>query len=219
MSGFACRGCGCVLPPRERKRGRVREWCSERCRQRARRERAGSFVRSGDPDRVCLECGASFVAAHSRHRFCSHRCAYTHREKAKPRNPDWAAGRRSFRMFPCCACGAEFWTAASKALCPTCKADREKAHSRRKNARRRGARVGIRYTLNQIGERDGWRCHICRRAVDRTLPGSRYMGPTIDHLVPLSDGGVDEPSNVALAHRACNMKRGARGVAQLRLTG
>jgi 5-methylcytosine-specific restriction endonuclease McrA len=33
------------------------------------------------------------------------------------------------------------------------------------------------------------------------------------------DGGTHTWDNVALAHRSCNLKRGAGGVAQLRLVG
>ena len=35
--------------------------------------------------------------------------------------------------------------------------------------------------------------------------------PTIDHIVPLADGGDDIKANVRLAHFLCNSRRGARG--------
>lgn len=92
-------------------------------------------------------------------------------------------------------------------------------NNRRKNNKRRTTRVGVRYTLTEIGDRDGWKCHLCRKAVDKTLPGTAQMGPTIDHLIPISAGGEDSEPNVALAHRKCNCARGAKGAAQLRLTG
>lgn len=91
--------------------------------------------------------------------------------------------------------------------------------NRRKNLKRRQAKIGIRYTREGIGDRDGWRCHLCAKKVNRTLPGTHPKGPTIDHLIPIADGGVDEPANVALAHRQCNVTRRDKGVAQLRLTG
>jgi 5-methylcytosine-specific restriction endonuclease McrA len=95
------------------------------------------------------------------------------------------------------------------------------ADASQKNHRRRlksQAQI-VKYTLEQIGERDGWKCHLCRKRVQRTLPGSVPMGPTIDHLVPLSRGGDDTPANVALAHRKCNVARGTRGTVQLLLVG
>lgn len=71
-----------------------------------------------------------------------------------------------------------------------------------------------------LGERDGWRCHLCGRKVQRR-PGTaeRPLGATVDHLIPLADDGEHIWSNVALAHRRCNTSRGAGGRAQLRLVG
>jgi 5-methylcytosine-specific restriction endonuclease McrA len=76
---------------------------------------------------------------------------------------------------------------------------------------------GIPYTESYIFDRDGGRCHICARCVDPTLSGNAPMGPTIDHLIPCAEGGIDGAENVALAHRACNVNRNTGGVAQLRL--
>jgi 5-methylcytosine-specific restriction endonuclease McrA len=36
------------------------------------------------------------------------------------------------------------------------------------------------------------------------------MGGTVDHLVPIVDGGQHVWSNVALAHRICNLARGSK---------
>lgn len=74
-------------------------------------------------------------------------------------------------------------------------------------------------TLAELGERDGWRCHLCRLRVDRTLTSPHPMSGTFDHLIPVADGGTDAPINLALAHRHCNTRRGRRGLAQLLLVG
>jgi 5-methylcytosine-specific restriction endonuclease McrA len=70
-----------------------------------------------------------------------------------------------------------------------------------------------------LGRRDGWRCHICRRKVNPALPYQHRRAGTRDHLIPIRDGGDDSPGNLALAHRSCNSRRGARGHAQLLLIG
>ncbi len=43
-------------------------------------------------------------------------------------------------------------------------------------------------------------CHLC---------GSPFVNeqPTVDHLIPRGIGGKDSISNLAVAHRSCNMKR------------
>lgn len=58
--------------------------------------------------------------------------------------------------------------------------------------------------------RDGGICHLCGQ------PGA----DTADHLIPYSQGGSDDPSNLAAAHHNtppyCNRVRGDRGIEQAR---
>lgn len=89
----------------------------------------------------------------------------------------------------------------------------------RRHMRRRAQTHGKPFRFDAIAERDGWRCHLCGRRIDPTISRRHPMGATIDHLVPIAAGGGDEPENVALAHRDCNIRRGTKGIAQLRLVG
>lgn len=103
--------------------------------------------------------------------------------------------------------------------CP-CVQARRRAHYRAKNSARRGLLPPSRVlTIEELGERDGWRCHLCRRQVNRNLRSPHPRSPTFDHLIPVSRDGTDEPENLALAHRVCNTRRGVRGVVQLALIG
>lgn len=68
-------------------------------------------------------------------------------------------------------------------------------------------------TVAVLGKRDGWTCHLCRAAVP---PGAAYPDPesgSIDHIVPVSDGGLHTLENVALAHLRCNVQRGRKAIA------
>jgi hypothetical protein len=59
--------------------------------------------------------------------------------------------------------------------------------------------------------RDKSICHICKKPV-------RKVDITLDHLIPLSQGGPHTAQNLAVAHFSCNSRRGAgRLPAQLRL--
>jgi 5-methylcytosine-specific restriction endonuclease McrA len=105
-------------------------------------------------------------------------------------------------------------------------ADREEARlerGRRKNHKRRAKLAGVEsdlYTLAEISERDAGRCGICRRLVGTTHDWPHPKSPSIDHIIPLSEGGDDSRANVQLAHLGCNVKKGARAVGeQLRLVG
>lgn len=94
-----------------------------------------------------------------------------------------------------------------------------RAAHRRRYERRKANTVGRKYNLAEVAERDGHRCHICKKPVDMSLSGRDPWGPTADHLIPVASNGGDDPENIALAHRDCNIRRGVGGVAQLRLVG
>jgi 5-methylcytosine-specific restriction endonuclease McrA len=87
-----------------------------------------------------------------------------------------------------------------------------RAKARSYQARSRAAVRGTPYTRAEIARRDGGECHLCGLRVDLSLSGHHQMGPTIDHVIPLSLGGVDGAENVALAHWICNARRGARPI-------
>ncbi|MFD7609705.1 HNH endonuclease [Streptomyces sp. NPDC059828] len=95
---------------------------------------------------------------------------------------------------------------------------RDRYHRRR--AQKKETSTGEAVLLAEIAERDGWRCHICQKAVDPGLVWPHSMSPSLDHVVPLSKGGPHEPRNVRLSHVRCNTARGNRGGGeQLLLTG
>lgn len=72
---------------------------------------------------------------------------------------------------------------------------------REKSQRRFVVPKPVRYA---IYERDGWRCQLCRKKVDPTLSHNAKWGPSLDHVVPRTQGGADTPDNLQLAHRHCN---------------
>ena len=58
-----------------------------------------------------------------------------------------------------------------------------------------------------IKARDGYVCHYCKQT------GDAQYGPDgrpwhIDHLIPVSRGGTDEPSNLVVACATCNIDKG-----------
>lgn len=101
--------------------------------------------------------------------------------------------------------------------CQPCSQIANRAIDARKNHKRRAA-GRIEMSIRDLANRDGERCHLCRRKIDTTLPGTAKWGATIDHILPVSCGGTNEASNLALAHRHCNTARGNRQPAQMLLT-
>jgi len=165
----------------------------------------------------CSRCGWLFQPHITNQMYCSQACVSGHPRASRVVHygecPDCgknytcsAVGRNPGSGFRCKPCGAahkrELW--------------RQKNRKRKLAAKQRDPLVGH-YTLKSLAERDGCRCHLCGKAVNMSLSGLHRLGPTVDHLVPLSSGGTDDAVNVALAHRICNIKRQDHGPAQLRL--
>lgn len=73
-------------------------------------------------------------------------------------------------------------------------------------SRRHFPRVRYRAKL-AIAARDGWRCGICRAAIDPALRWPHPGSLSIDHIDP---HGAHEPANWQASHLACNVEKGAR---------
>lgn len=65
-------------------------------------------------------------------------------------------------------------------------------------------------TVSELALRDGTNCSICGEPVDLALHFPDLMYPSVDHVVPRSKGGEDEPHNCQLAHLRCNMSKSDR---------
>lgn len=66
--------------------------------------------------------------------------------------------------------------------------------------------------LDEVGERDGWRCWLCDEVVDSAMSVNDPRGPSIDSITTKAkskSGGGSGVGTERLAHRACNTKKGA----------
>lgn len=204
MDDATCASSTCRQPVVDR--GAHAKYCSATCRQREReRRRSGYYKRP----RSCDHCLGPLITSDARKRMCDE----CRDHELGRRWRQWAIAWKS-----CLECGEGFWSSHMhrRLFCSiTCS---NRSRNRDKNHRRRAAVAGgERIVLRELCERDRWRCHLCLRAVPRSVGAQHRLAPTIDHLVPLSSGGAHAWLNVALAHRECNIRRGANGEAQLRL--
>lgn len=86
--------------------------------------------------------------------------------------------------------------------------------------RRRAAKRSVeveRFKDVEIYERDRWICQLCGKPTHRKYSRSDILSPTLDHIVPLTQGGAHLRVNVQLAHMICNSLKGDRGSSQMRL--
>lgn len=81
----------------------------------------------------------------------------------------------------------------------------KKAAKSRRKALERGARFADPIKPDFILERDKYRCYICGIKTPKNLRGTcEDNAPEIDHIIPLSKGGLHVESNLRCACRKCN---------------
>src|SRR5687768_12991217 len=59
-----------------------------------------------------------------------------------------------------------------------------------------------------LGIRDCWKCGICGEPVDPSLRSPDPRSASVDHIHPKALGGLDQESNVQIAHLRCNVRKG-----------
>lgn len=194
--------------------------------------------------KTCPHCDQAF---HPRRRdaiYCSTKCRVAasqlrakldgRYEQRKRSAIERRAEERAERAKPCPYCGDPMLNPRRRQCGkPGCKrrfdADRMReflatpsgrAYRAMSRARRRAAEIeGEDFDPMEIFERDGWRCGICKRRVGRTLTYPHPRSASLDHIVPVVDGGEHVRSNVQCAHLECNLRKRHLGPGQLLLVG
>lgn len=62
----------------------------------------------------------------------------------------------------------------------------------------------------KVFESNGWVCQLCYKPVDKELPWPHPYSKSLDHIRPLSKGGMHSYANVQLAHLRCNISKLAK---------
>ena len=196
---------------------------------------------------TCEECGREAKVTAPNARYCSIQCAGRAKVRIardrrmpvlhpaptpmshlpakhpvrRPRQPrgDWW---KILVYGPCATCGAAFMAVAASYSTRSLYCSRACARSRSKAKRRAVKRDAYVADVNRraIFERDGYRCQLCRRLVDRKRKAPHPRAATIDHIIPLARGGTHEPANCQTACFKCNCLKSDQGTGdQLRLIG
>jgi 5-methylcytosine-specific restriction endonuclease McrA len=64
--------------------------------------------------------------------------------------------------------------------------------------------------IQKLIQRDGLKCHWCKRTCDPSLNPSADLYPTREHVIRRADGGSSRMSNLVIACRYCNNGRHAK---------
>lgn len=211
-----CVDCGCEFTPRS-PNGQGASYCRSCSALRRRWYKAGKPGGEYRPPNrqqiTCRWCFTDFTpspASQSMHVEC--------RREAEQHYNIWKTPDRCYipRCFDCCAPITWKPSGSNVRRCDHCQA---LVRGRSEHRRRQAVAAGDDIAWRDLGERDGWKCHLCGGAVKQVAGvADEPMGATVDHLTPIADEGEHRWSNVALAHRVCNIRRGT-GQAQLRLIG
>lgn len=119
----------------------------------------------------------------------------------------------------CSECGAEFLAFHGK----TCSVECAKARENRRRREDKGwspyihTRRARQYSAKQgpvnrirVAERDDWTCGICQEPIDPALAYPDPASLSMDHVVPLIQGGAHSVDNLQAAHLRCNLAKGTR---------
>ncbi len=63
--------------------------------------------------------------------------------------------------------------------------------------------------VDDVGERDGWRCWLCDEPVDPQMSVNDPRGPSVDAVITKAKSKSKGVAEERLAHRGCNTRRGA----------
>ena len=180
----SCKHCGVEMPDFKARAYRSGKYCSSRCQAR---DRQGHPV-----TRVCLYCENEYVPIETKApgkrrdlHTCSDVCQRKHIRKQQ---------REYYAM-----------------KMATDPAYREKV--KRNELRRKALKLAAlveEFDPTEIFERDGWTCGLCSKPIDPTLKWPDSGFASIDHIIPLSRGGLHERANVQAAHLGCNCAKNNR---------
>lgn len=220
---FSCLTCGSVLVKKPGP-GRNPRFCDDRCRYRfsnpektAEEKRA---ARAAAKSRVSPDVRSKNARAAAKARWAALRpeersAAASSAAKARYGEGYVAKPVPARQMRTCSYCGVDVLMTSVQASCRAnaCRlahnAARNRKHASARRAIMRGAESEV-FEPVDIFERDGWKCLLCGDPVNRDLRWPDPMSASLDHIVPLSRGGVHIPSNTQCSHLVCNVRRGNR---------
>lgn len=186
-----------------------KRYCSEECHQAYLQRMRIRYVPKSEKHDNCLFCGKNITERRIGTKYCSDFCSEKARNIKKGLIEDHGE-----LLKKCPICGKDFktWKSKKETCSPECS---KKYHLADRRLADRIIDRGI--TLEKLSARDGNQCQICGLFVDWTdfvkhdnhvTCGRMY--PSIDHIKPLSLGGLHSWGNVQLAHMVCNTRKNNR---------
>lgn len=178
-------------------------------RSEASKSRVQRYLKRNE--HTCAHCSVSFLhSATKAVKYCSSQC----REKAA------SARYRASLAAKQCVCGSKFSPKRPTQVYCSTSCERRVSHAKKRAHRQTQIRGGERIDPFVVFSRDRWTCQLCGVKTPKNKRGKHKVNsPELDHVVPISRGGLHVMTNVQCACRQCNMRKGASVLGQLRLFG
>lgn len=215
-----CLECGDPLELGRRNRN-PKKYCSPACSAKSYRKnnpeyverqallaklRAAKREEAKPPKPRCGNCGVELHSRRQGLRYCGDaRCRAAKYQASKSSAPACSENNCSRPAMVRGRCG-------SHAHAKWAKENPDKAHSNksRYRARKRGAWVED-VDRAVVFERDRWVCGICGERIPKSATYPDLLSPSIDHVIPLAEGGEHSYANVQAAHFSCNSSKQNHG--------
>lgn len=186
--------------------------CSTPCRAKHRYQ-----LKKVEVVKQCIHCSNDFIRKQGQSKFCLSSCRNEHiaLQGKNARELFTSIAEAHIRVSFCVVCNAfceaPYQGHVRKLCSKSCenKLERSTPRYRAKRARRdalkRNALSAESVDPISILSRDNWHCYLCGIHTPQELRGTyKSNAPEVDHVVPLSKGGLHAKSNLRCACRKCN---------------
>lgn len=215
-----CKVCGSSFDTRRE----AQNTCSHECAIKWHKEMRHGRRGKSQIEKICVICGKTFLTYWNSQVTCGdEECKHIHRVNAAKIRYLKSKHKKQPKLIQyetreCKECG-EIFSIDKRLNNVYCSADcRRKAENRKKDKRiPREQIVDTDISLKRLFKRDNGICWICGEKCDfdstsvsqkgNVICGDLY--PEIEHVVPISRGGLHSWANVRLAHHKCNAQKGA----------
>lgn len=160
--------------------------------------------------KCCANCDRAFFSTHGRKLTCSNECSHEYlqlRAKIKSKMSYWENGSVIGAKCACCGKAFKYQTVKRQKKKLYCSARCNRKSEKQRRRHRIRATYSSEVFLNDVARTQKWKCYCC--GVKCTLPnGSNASNEaTLDHIHPLSKGGLHIRSNVQMLCRECNTRK------------
>lgn len=183
--------------------------CSVECREQARRARRQNRRRTPEEEHLYW-VKRKYGSEEAYREYLAERERQRQEQKEQTRRRREAEKQARIIHGKCVVCGNTFETfnPIQKTCCKAC--GKKLQYARKDHRIPKNQIVDKDITLEALYRRDSGVCYLCGKPCDWDDKSNNAVGmnyPSIDHIIPVSRGGLHAWDNVRLAHFGCNLRK------------